>query len=145
MAFCFSNTSTRFRTGAQRVSEHSRQGNRRPRTVFRVELRRVRRKQLVVLHDGRDFDGDLENLVLVLEQLVHRTDGEEALVARRILRPGVEDVGGDDGRQILQVHLAAGFLVDVREGGDPFEEDEEDLDAVPMRFREKAGDEVECP
>jgi len=79
----------------------------------------------------------------MLEELGNGADGEEGLVLGRVLALGVEDVRADDGRQIGQIHLAARLLVDVGERGDPFEEDEDDLHRVAVRFGQQAADEVE--
>ena len=79
----------------------------------------------------------------MLEKLGNGADGEERLVLGRVLALGVEDVGTDDGGQIGQIHLAARLLVDVGEGGDPLEEDEDDLHRVAVRFGQQAADEME--
>lgn len=50
---------------------------------------------------------------------------------------GEEDVGRDDGGEVVEVHLGAGLLVHDREGGGPIQEGEEYLHCVPMCFGEE--------
>lgn len=73
---------------------------------------------------------------------MYRPHGTEALVLVRVLALGVEDVGTDDGCEVVEVHLGSRLLVDVGEGGDPLEEDEECLHRVAVGFGEEAAYQV---
>lgn len=84
-------------------------------------------------------------LVLHLEKRGDGLDGDKALVPERVAALGVEDARREDRREVGKVHLGACFLVDVRERGNPLEEDEENLHRVSVVPREEADDEVEVP
>lgn len=56
----------------------------------------------------------------------------EAFILGRVFALGVEDIGTNDGREILEIHLAPRLFVDVREGRHPLKEDEDDLHRVAV-------------
>jgi len=118
------------------------------RTTLQHLLRGLLKVPLEEIDDLRDKEpiqlvGNGVEVVLSLKEEGDCLDGDERLVSKRIPSFRVEDAGSDDRREVLKIHLASGFLVDVRERRDPFEEDEDDLHRVPVAAREKADDEVE--
>ena len=81
-------------------------------------------------------------LAVVAPAAFAQENGQEALVAYDPeLR--IENVGANDGRQVRQVHLAPGLLVDVREACHPFEEHEENLHRVSVGFGQQQRDQVQ--
>ena len=85
-----------------------------------------------------------EELVLVDEQCLYDSNAVQAFILRRVLASCIEDVRTDDTREIRQVHLAAGDLVNVREGCHPFEEDEEDFHGVAVVLWQHAAEQMQC-
>ena len=86
------------------------------------------------------------HLIVVIDQHVHGFDGEEAVVdgSGFAARLGLfEDVGCYDGGEVVRVHFAADFFVDLRKGRRPVEEAKEDLGRVAVGLGQEAAGEVE--
>ena len=74
----------------------------------------------------------LAQLVIMFKQHEHSLDGLEALIHLAILLVGVQNVWRHDRGQVVRIHLAACIFIDLREAGDPGQEQEEHLERVAM-------------
>lgn len=109
---------------------------------LRRQLRRIR-EQIWLVQYRCKLRWDEPKVVLIFEQFVHGTDSRETLFAERLLAFRIQDVRRDDGRQVLQVHLAARLFVDVREGRDPLEKHEQRFHRIAMSFRQQAAHQMQ--
>lgn len=92
---------------------------------------------------GRIADTYRKELVLPIQQLGDSTYAEHTLVLGWVLPFGVQDAGTDDLGQILNVHKVASLFIHMREGGNPFQEDEEYLHTVSVVLWHQATDQVQ--
>lgn len=80
----------------------------------------------------------LAHTLVALNQTMHRLDRQKAIVHRYVLLTPMDHVRRDDGRQIVDVHLASALLVDVAERRDPVHEREQHLHGIPVLFGQQA-------
>ena len=87
----------------------------------------------------------LAHSVVVCDQRINSLDGHETLINGTVLDVGVENVGGYDGGQIMNVHLASGVLVHMRERRCPIEEREQDFHRISMGLGQETARQVQNP
>ena len=87
-----------------------------------------------------------EELVLLFQQLRDYSNTREMFVAYTVFAfATLEDTWCNDGRQVVQVHLAPSFLVDVGERCHPLEEDQNDFHCVSVCPRKEQAHEMHKP
>ena len=77
-----------------------------------------------VIQDKHQLLGNHVEFFLSLHQGLDGSNRDKAVVPHGVLTLGIQYAWAYDSGQIGDIHLAAGFFVDVREGGNPFQEDE---------------------
>lgn len=110
--------------------------------TWSVEVSKVHTRK----SEGFRTQAYLTHTLIALNQTMHSFDSQERFIHAPcciahlwlVLVRGVEDVWCDDSSQVVDVHLAARFLINVAEGADPVHESEKNLERIAMCFGQEA-------
>lgn len=81
--------------------------------------------------------------VIERDERVDRLNGQETFIHCAIFRIRIENVWGHDCGEVMNVHLAARFFINVRKRRGPVQERKQDLHRIAVSFGKKTAGEVQ--